>query len=240
MPIDTWFPLAIYYEDLAGSAAHKDALVEAVHRLREGGREKRTPEQAAWTGDVHAVEKIHLDPAFDWITEQVERHVQIYLQALGHDLQKMELYIQRSWPVISKAQQNVSVHAHYTANVSAVYYILVPTEGDSGKIQFLNETRPNEIARGISTSMTEGYSSFNQLNYGGALYQPIEGRLLVFPAKQKHEVNENTTSGERISLSYDLVVTANEAGGAGLYEFLAPSPSQWRRCARLEDMSSED
>ena len=240
MAIDTWFPLAIYYEDLPDSAAHKDALVAAVHKLHDQGKEKRTSEHAAWTGDVHSVEKIHLDPAFEWITQQVERHVQLYLQKLGIDLQKMELYIQRAWPVISMEQQNVSAHAHHTANVSAVYYIQVAEEGDPGKIRFINDSRPNEIARGLASNMTQGYSNFNQFNYEGVVYEPVEGRLLAFPSKQRHEVNANETKGERISLSFDLVLTSSEEGEAGLYEFLSPSPSQWRRCARLEELVSED
>ena len=33
MPLDTWFPLAIYYADLPEAAQHTEALAEAILEL---------------------------------------------------------------------------------------------------------------------------------------------------------------------------------------------------------------
>jgi hypothetical protein len=74
MPIETWFPLAIYYEDLPDAAKHQQSLVDAVLRLEQAGDAHRNYPEMAWTGDLHGVEQIHLDPAFSWIVEQVEQH----------------------------------------------------------------------------------------------------------------------------------------------------------------------
>jgi hypothetical protein len=41
-------------------------------------------------------------------------------------------------------------------------------------------------------------------------------------------VTLNETEDLRVSLSFDIVLTAKD-GETGSYEFLAPSPSQWRR-----------
>jgi hypothetical protein len=64
MPIDTWFPLAVYYEDLPAASHHKQALMDAVLQLEKDGLEPRNYPEMAWTGDLHGVEQIHTDPRF--------------------------------------------------------------------------------------------------------------------------------------------------------------------------------
>lgn len=229
MPIDTWFPLGIYYADLDDSSDHKVSFVNRIKDLRQTATINRTTEEFSWTGDVHKVDMIHADPVFDWLNQHVGTHALEYLESFGHDLSMCDLYFQRSWPVIGKKGQSVNRHAHHTAHLSAVYYVSVPSEGDAGEIRFFNDAKPNELYEGISSSLTGGYKTYNNLNYQSALYTPIEGRLLIFPSKLTHEVEENETDGERISISYDLVITATEKPINKSPEFLMPALSKWRK-----------
>ncbi|WJY16471.1 TIGR02466 family protein [Pectobacteriaceae bacterium CE90] len=229
MAIDAWFPLAIYYEDLPEHGQYKAVYIERIKQLRAGSGEKRTAETASWTGDVHKVDGIHNDPVFAWLTQQIERHVLLYLKTLGHDLDKIELYIQRSWPVIANKGQWVSRHAHHNANLSAVYYVSIPKEGDAGQTRFFNDKKSNELSNGIDSNMTEGYSEYNAFNYTHVNYYPTEGRLLLFPAKQPHDVLANQTDEERISISYDIIITARQNMGQATPEFLMPSPENWKK-----------
>ncbi|MEM8808846.1 MAG: hypothetical protein AAGF01_22740, partial [Cyanobacteria bacterium P01_G01_bin.38] len=59
MPLDTWFPLAIYYDDLPDAAQHKASLLKAVLDLEQACQERRNFPEMAWTGDLHGVERIH-------------------------------------------------------------------------------------------------------------------------------------------------------------------------------------
>jgi uncharacterized protein (TIGR02466 family) len=231
MPVDTWFPLAIYYEDLPDAAQHREALIKAVLALEAEGYEPRNFPEMAWTGDLHGVEQIHTDPRFAWVVEQVETHTVRYLKELGLDLSQVDLYIQRAWPVVSRPQQEVGVHSHNTANVSAVYYVAVPESGqdEAGCLTFLDDARPNEVSPGLGSENTNIIATWNYLNQDQALYLPTEGRLILFPAKQRHGVTLNHTEGLRISLSFDIVLTAAPGQSAGSYEFLTPPPDQWRR-----------
>jgi len=83
MPIDTWFPLAIYYEDLPNAAQHQPALLTAILQLEAAVKERRNFPEMAWTGDLHGVHQVHRDPRFRWLVDQVETHVVQYVQALG-------------------------------------------------------------------------------------------------------------------------------------------------------------
>ncbi|MBD1825613.1 hypothetical protein H6F51_24395 [Cyanobacteria bacterium FACHB-DQ100] len=230
MPIETWFPLAIYYEDLPDAAKHQQSLIKAVLQLEKEAIEPRNYPEMAWTGDIHGVNQIHTHPAFEWIVKQVEQHVAAYLQDIGVDLSKVDLYIQRAWPIVSRSEQEIGAHSHNTAHISAVYYIQVPTDemGDPGSLVFFNDARVNEVCPGLGSENTDIVDSDNYLNQLYAAYPPVEGRLLIFPAKQRHAVTMNETEELRMSLSFDIVVTATGTA-AGVYEFLTPPPPQWKK-----------
>jgi uncharacterized protein (TIGR02466 family) len=228
MPIETWFPLAIYYEDLLEAATYQPALMAAVLHLESTAIAPRNYPEMAWTGDLHGVEQIHTDPEFAWIVQQVEAHTVIYLEKLGVDLSQIDLYIQRAWPIISRPEQEVGPHCHNTAHISAVYYISVPTGGEPGSLVFFNDARLNEVSPGLGSENTDIVDADNVLNQLYATYPPVAGRLVLFPAKQRHGVTMNETEELRLSLSFDIVLTA-KLGGAGEYEFLAPPPQQWRQ-----------
>jgi uncharacterized protein (TIGR02466 family) len=231
MPIETWFPLAIYYDDLLDAESHRETLLATVLQLEAEGYARRAYPEMAWTGDLHGVYQIHQDPRFAWIVEQLEAHTSIYLQDLGVDLSQVDIYIQRAWPIVSRPGQEVGVHCHNTAHISAVYYISVPrseTE-DPGSLVFFDDARVNEVCPGLGSENTDIITEENYLNQLQVAYTPVEGRLLIFPAKQRHGVTMNETQEIRVSLSFDLILTAKDGAAAGSYEFLTPPPTQWRK-----------
>ncbi|MEM8614090.1 MAG: TIGR02466 family protein [Cyanobacteria bacterium P01_H01_bin.105] len=234
MPIDHWFPLAVYYQDLPEATAHKKQLIDAALQLEQDGYERRAFPEMAWTGDLHGAEQIHTDPRFAWIVSQVEHHVQRYLRKLGLDLGQIDLYIQRGWPVLSRYQQEVGSHCHNTANISAVYYVSVPNSGsdEAGSLVFFDDSRVNEISPGLGSENTNIITEWNALNQDQAVYLPTEGRLILFPAKQRHGVTINHTEEVRISLSFDIVLTAKPGNAAGSYEFLPPPLTQWKKISQ--------
>jgi uncharacterized protein (TIGR02466 family) len=228
--LETWFPLAIYTETLADAVQHRQALLDAVLQLEQTGYDRRNYSDMAWTGDIHGIAQIHADPKFSWIVSQLEMHSLIYLQELGLDLSQIQLYIQRSWPIVSRSHQGVGSHCHNTAHLSGVYYIAVPTdpELDAGSLVFFDDARVNEVCPGLGSENTQVVNEFNEFNLLQVAYPPEEGRIIIFPAKQRHAVTPNETSELRVSLSFDILITAAAGQAAGSYEFLAPPIDQWR------------
>ncbi len=80
----------------------------------------------------------------------------------------------------------------------------------------------------MGSENTDIVDADNYLNQLYSAHIPVEGRLLMFPAKQRHAVTMNETEELRLSLSFDIVLTAT-ATAAGAYEFLTPPPSQWQK-----------
>jgi uncharacterized protein (TIGR02466 family) len=230
MPIEAWFPLAIYYEDLDNAAEHQQHLLATVLELEKSTERLAYPDRA-WTGDLHGVQQIHQDPRFAWIVDCVQIHTTQYLEDLGVDLSQVDMYIQRGWPIVSRPQQSVGAHCHNTAHLSAVYYISVPESetADPGSLVFFNDARVNEVCPGLGSENTDIVEEDNYFNQLQVAYAPVAGRLMLFPAKQRHGVTTNETTELRLSLSFDLVLTAAAGAPAGAYEFLTPPPQQWRK-----------
>jgi uncharacterized protein (TIGR02466 family) len=231
MPIEAWFPLAIYYEDLDNADEHQEHLLATVLELELAGEQRRAYPDRAWTGDLHGVQQIHQDPRFAWIVDCVQIHTTQYLEDLGVDLSQVDMYIQRGWPIVSRPQQSVGAHCHNTAHISAVYYIAVPDSeiADPGSLVFFNDARVNEICPGLGSENTDIVEEDNYFNQLQIAYPPVAGRLMLFPAKQRHGVNINETTAQRVSLSFDIILTAATGAPAGAYEFLTPPPQQWRK-----------
>lgn len=233
MPLDTWFPLAVYYTDLEGADEHNKSMKKAILQIEDEAGEHRYKDMA-WTGDVHGVGRIHDDPRFAWLVEQVESHCVEYLKELGHDMERIALYIQRSWPIISRKGEQVAVHSHHNANVSAVYYVDVPTleegmdERGAGAFVIHNASNQNELQEGIATESTNAIVDWNQLNFRQGYYLPEPGRLLMFPSKQQHSVDANQTDELRLSVSFDIVMTSAVQQGKETPEFLSPPPDLWK------------
>jgi uncharacterized protein (TIGR02466 family) len=230
MAIETWFPLAIYTEDLPDAADHQAALVGAVLQLERDGAERQAYPDMAWTGDLHGVSAVHADRRFRWITGQIEAHTVLYLEAMGLDLSQVDLYIQRAWPIVARTEQEVGPHCHNTAHISAVYYIAVPLDPDCdpGSLVFFDDARVNEVSPGLGSQHTDIINEWNALNQMQVAYPPQAGRVVIFPAKQRHGVTANESAELRISLSFDIVLTAKSGAAGGTYEFLTPPPHQWQ------------
>lgn len=221
MPLDIWFPLAIQYVDGAIDGPARTDAVDALRRRTSGGHDGPT----AWTGDVNGDDQLHNDPAFDAVTAAVTGAAAEYLGELGYDLDLVELYAQRSWAVICRPGQYVAAHRHANAHLSAVVYLCAPP--DSGALRFTNTAQPNALSPGSGGAGS--LRTLNPLNYASALYQPVDGRIVLFPAQQLHDVLVNESALERISLSYDLMVSSRGDRPGGVHEFLMPPPTRWRR-----------
>ena len=234
MPIEPWFPLAIYYTDIENAETQKKDLVSTILDLEAKAEKRRVGDKTAWTGDFHGVGQIHEDGRFAWITKQIETHTLIYLEELGIDLSKIDLYIQRAWPVVSRPNQSVAPHAHYTSHISAVYYVSVPENDtpESGSFIIHNSSNMNEFIPNIGGEHTDAIKKWNPFNYKTGYYKPKEGRLLIFPSKQTHGVGVNKTQETRISLSFDIVITSADTGNPNLHEFLSPPPSMWKKISK--------
>ncbi len=173
-----------------------------------------------FTGDVKGMGAIHNEPAFHTIVLNIEQAVRDYLNSFSKMVDKLQIYHQKSWPVILKSNGKVDGHSHTNAHLSAVYYLNVP-KANGGDLVFFSPIELN------LPSNSSGVDFLRPQTYMHVI-KPYNGLLVVFPSALRHEVTKYEGDESRLSLSFDFVLTASEEVGSGKIENLAPSIKTWK------------
>lgn len=105
---------------------------------------------------------------------------------LGYDLE-----VKESWINFSKKGGFQHSHNHLPYLLSGIYYY--QTNGEDGSLQF---TSPNPWLNDRTYPF----------GFDKVTYQPIVGRLIIFPSYLAHLVNINKTDSTRISVSFNIEV----------------------------------
>lgn len=181
-----WLPLAFRRQGLPGAMTQRDALAAAIRDSVETtavDSEAGSPvHTAAWTGDRFGATELHRDRRLTWLRRSLAAQVWTYLADLGRDLDTVDVRIVGCWGVVSEPGEHVPGHAHHDSDLTAVYYVDVPA--DSGALRFFS------TAYGTET-----------------LVDPDAGALVIFPSRQRHEVLENRSGANRLSISFELDIT---------------------------------
>ena len=223
--VTNMFPLSIYKDKVEIESAYRSRLIDKVFEM--GKYDNRKSPNIAWTGDVHNFDFLHEDEDFKALFRSLAAPIYGYVEHLGVDSDKIDLYYTRSWATISKQNQNIPAHSHMQSHISFAYYLLKPK--NAGGILFSHTSPPNEFSPNLFNSqMFENkiLKEDSAFNAKAAYLDPEEGEMLVFPSKTRHQTQENTTPDPRISISADIVVTLREQAKV---EFLMPSIARWGR-----------
>lgn len=223
--ISNLFPLSIYKERLEIDADYKNRLVDEI--LEMGNYDVEKKPGSAWTGDVHALDSLHNEEFFQKLFQSFSKPLLGYLDHLGIDPQKIDLYFTRSWATISRHNEKIGRHSHVESHISLVYYLKKPA--NAGMIVFGQTNPPNEFSPHLfhAQVMECGIKYKNTIfNSDSALVDPNEGDLFIFPSKTQHGTTRNETSDIRISVTSDIVATLREPQHI---EVLMPRVDQWRK-----------
>ncbi len=219
------FPLSIYQDKLEIDADYKNRLVDEVLEMGNYGVNKYPGN--AWTGDVHAFDLLHREESFQKLFQSFSKPLLGYVEHLGVNPQKIDLYYTRSWATISRQNENIAPHSHFQSHISLVYYLKKPT--NTGGIIFAHKNPPNEFSPGLFhvQMLKNGVLSKDTVfNCKTALMDPKEDDVFIFPSKTEHGTQNNQSPDLRISITSDIVVTLRESQNV---EFLMPNVDQWQK-----------
>ncbi|WP_259724262.1 2OG-Fe(II) oxygenase family protein [Synechococcus sp. CS-1332] len=224
LAIQPLFPMALGRVQLAPDPLDTALWLQRALAFRE---QVPSEEGVAWTGDVRGAGELHRDPLFAPLITRLADHAWQYLAALGFDRRRVALHVQRSWPVISDAGEQVGRHHHPNAHLSAVYYLNGDGSGRSGCLRLFAPRQVNELVPGLALGQDGPIDTASALNQPWHDVAPLAGLLLLFPSSVDHAVLPNDDPDDtRFSLSIDFVLTAPEAAPHP-GEYLAPHPVRW-------------
>lgn len=199
MPIEAWFPVPIYYEDVPDAPALIDAALPHLYRISQG-RPNRQPlvRGNAYSGSSSPDRAQYLFrfPELRPLFEMINSRAMIFARELGIDLTRENLYLGRSWVNILGPGGRIEAHSHIAATFSGAFYLKVPEPG--GVLRF---TDPKEAIRRDPHYSAASGSPFSS---GQVDYPAAAGRLLLFPGYIRHGmVDENRADSDRVSLAFD-------------------------------------
>jgi uncharacterized protein (TIGR02466 family) len=200
---EAYFPTLIFFRDLPNGPEVNAVLKPAIYTLREDDPEGLVRSNMAKVGSWHSPDDLATRPVFATLCREIVVHAATLFEELGYD-PSCGPEIVNMWANIHPRHGYNRSHTHPNVLWSGVYYVQSPPR--AGRIVF-GDPRPQALAtqpiyranRGVPPSVwTEVW------------YEPIEARILLFPAWLQHEVEPNLCdspgpAGDRISISFNLV-----------------------------------
>lgn len=140
------------------------------------------------------LEDKNFKPFIDELFKKLEDYVSIFKVPF-----KVKLF--DYWFNVNNFKDNNKLHNHSGAFVSGAYYVRVPE--NSGKIFFQNsKTLKDKCSH---TKMLGDYNKYRSDHFN---ITPKENLLVLFPSWLDHLVESNQTHEDRISMSFNLILTA--------------------------------
>ena len=186
------FPTPLWIGDLGDEAcdALNRHLLKTIYELVEP-REPVAP-GGSWQTDP----TLHERDAFSDFMLLVMKTAQGALEFL--DIEYEDFVCTGCWANINPTGGKNSSHTHPNNYLSGVYYVAVP-EG-AGNIEFAD---PRTQA-GVIMPRTRKWNKFT----GNKISVPVmPGRMVIFPAWLSHSVPVNISTEERVSISFNIMLT---------------------------------
>ena len=201
---EMYFPTYIYFRDLEVTVARTfNAELEGqIRAWREEDLEGIVRSNVSQTGTWHSAVDMALRPEFRRLVDWVLSSAGEVAEDLGYH-SDWSPEIANMWANIAPRHGYNRSHVHPHSLWSGVYYVRAPKE--AGRIVF-SEPRPQvRMASAVyARPAQERPESWEQV-----YFEPVEGRIILFPSWLLHEVEPNLTdlhgnAADRISVSFNL------------------------------------
>ena len=198
---EQWFPTDIWYVDHPTAEKTNQKLIKDINRWHDRDTKGIVRSNSlGWHSAVDMHHRSEYNHFTKWLFEKVN---EIFKGMSYHP--ETEAFCDNMWANINMRYSHNRNHVHPGALWSGVYYIQTPK--DSGRIWF---TDP----RGEAHTMVPRHGPHkDRSQWREVYYEPIPGRLILFPGWLTHEVEPNLNKefkeddrrGYRYSLSFNFI-----------------------------------
>jgi len=188
-----WFSIPFFYFDIENSKELNRELVRDIYKWKEEDKDgiKHSNKQG-W----HSAIIMHFREEFSKITNAINDAQKSVSTEEGYD-SDWPLIVESMWANVSPKHAYNTFHTHPNALWSGVYYVQCPE--NCGRIKFHNV--PDQHNKPIYNNNNAQYPH----QWDSVFYEPIEGRLILFPSNRGHEVEQNLSDTDRISISFNSI-----------------------------------
>jgi uncharacterized protein (TIGR02466 family) len=198
---DLFFPTPIYYTDLSEAEAINARIKPLIRAWQEEDPQGEFRTNEPRVGGWHSRPDIHLRREYDCLTREIFELVHGVYTNLGYD-PDYEPVCDAMWANINPRYASNRQHTHPHALWSGVYYVQTPP--NCGLLYFTDPRPQTQVLTPYYDLERRSPATWLEVHY-----QPIAGRLIVFPAWLPHAVQPNLTEEEgpaadRISISFNF------------------------------------
>ena len=185
------FPSSVHLIDIENYDVVKDESLSFIYKEKENNSSSIfNTNVGGWQSDSYYHQWDNIIKKI--VDKGVSKHSEFYL-----DYKKLE-YSALWFNINKKGNYNYS-HQHPRCDLSGVLWIKTPP--NCGITAF--ESLHSYIADNHLESLNEEYK-YDTKNYSEYNFNPMEGRMIIFPSYLRHQVEPNESDDERISVSFNL------------------------------------
>ena len=195
------FPSMVSCIDCDDFTSIKDDLIEWIYDYK-----KNTDKQLyrSNSGGWHSYDNLNTIKSFERFNDYIKYNISILCDSLvGDDCTPAVDYM---WTIINSGGNENYSHQHPGSHISGCLWVKSQGE-ESGNIIFEN---PNSFGQEITlTNMREDLKQPWHA-HPSFWFVPVEGRMVIFPSDLRHNVERNSTSEDRIVISFNIMLRPKE------------------------------
>jgi uncharacterized protein (TIGR02466 family) len=202
MPTQKLFPTHLYNEKLARgpvAARLQRELLKESYQIRDYDKAGRAWCKENYPGGYTSygtLSQLHrFSSTFDDLRKKIDLHVQRFAKSLDMDLKNHSLEMVSLWLNIQPQGAYHTLHLHPVSAISGTFYIEIPQ--NSGALKFED---PRMTCFMGSVPRKEKASVENRRFIR---LTPQNGQLVLFESWLRHEVEQNRSPKDRISISFN-------------------------------------
>jgi len=194
------FPVPIHQFDVNGFSGIKDKLIDYAYDCK-----KKDPESYSISNSDE-----WQSITFSFNNKNKKDILQSFLTNCLAELPSIKKSVDlsvRAWVNISKPGGYLEKHHHPDCNLAGVLWIKAPQ--NSGDIVFDSPMTFNPFLQSAKKREIDSYTDDfkDKTNiYSDYYFPPTEGRILIFPSYLEHQVRENKSNEDRISVSFNIKI----------------------------------
>ena len=187
------FPSVVHVFDVNGFEEVQNELIDFVYTMKEKDPVgKKISNRNGWQSSGFSLENEEDDILQSFLAKCLGKFPPIK--------KSVKLFVS-AWANINPPDAFNMKHNHPGAILAGVLWIKCPK--NCGDILFDNPTEFNSYDE--INSYTTDFRSKNNFCHS-YFFPPIEGRILIFPAHLQHQVRENKSNEDRISVSFNITL----------------------------------
>jgi len=197
------FPTLIYYDFLTKSQISlkklsKEMLKEA-YLIKESDEEGQEWSEDNFKGGYTSYSSnssLHLHSStFAKFKKHLDAHVKSFAKSLEYDIDLKKLEIVSCWVNIVPQGCFHSLHIHPLSAISGTFYLQTPKR--SGDLR-LEDPRMSRFMAAPPKKESAHFRNQSQL-----YFKPTPGKLILFESWLRHEVEQNMSEQDRVSVSFN-------------------------------------